>query len=96
MDKRIIVKIGDFGLSRYAHHAENWPIFEPPDIRTDVTHGVCTLWYRAPEIILQSKTHDFSLDVWSLGVVVYQLFFKIPPFGMACTESQLLYEIFSR
>eukprot|EP00915_Cephaloidophora_sp_WS-2016_P004847 GHVH01006470.1.p1 GENE.GHVH01006470.1~~GHVH01006470.1.p1 ORF type:complete len:776 (+),score=90.40 GHVH01006470.1:270-2597(+) len=95
VSRNAIVKLADFGLARHVHHASGWPNLQR-DKRHDVTHGVCTLWYRAPELILHSETHDYSLDVWSLGVVVYQMFMKLPPWSALTSETGILYDIISK
>eukprot|EP00064_Thunnus_orientalis_P007357 superscaffoldBa00000811_g7377 len=53
------VKIIDFGLACHASAAEP---------------GVClqTIWYRAPEIILQTPFNE-AIDMWSLGLVAAEL-----------------------
>lgn len=56
-----IVKISDFGISR----------FHRDDVR--YSGNVVTLPYRAPEALLHSK-YDFSIDIWSLGCILYELF----------------------
>jgi polo-like kinase 1 len=62
------VKIGDFGLACKLE-------FDREYKRT-----VCgTPNYIAPEV-LESKGYHFEVDVWALGVMVYTLFFTIPPF----------------
>ena len=50
------VKIADFGLAR---------AFQVP-IRP-YTHEVVTLWYRAPEILLNSAEYTTPVDIWSVG-----------------------------
>eukprot|EP00915_Cephaloidophora_sp_WS-2016_P002802 GHVH01003790.1.p1 GENE.GHVH01003790.1~~GHVH01003790.1.p1 ORF type:complete len:522 (-),score=78.61 GHVH01003790.1:326-1891(-) len=90
----LVIKLADFGLARRSHHVGTWPEAQPSEIRTDVTHGVCTLWYRPPEIILRSETHDISLDVWGLGVVFYQMLFRAPPWGLIFNETEMIYKIF--
>ena len=56
------------------------------------TH-IVSRWYRPPEIILAEKQYDFSVDMWSLGCVLFELIhctYKKPiddrfPFrGMSC------------
>lgn len=47
------LKIADFGLARkysIPHKA--------------MTPQVVTLWYRAPELLLQSKMHSTAIDMW--------------------------------
>jgi mitogen-activated protein kinase 1/3 len=53
------LKICDFGLARIA------------DPRHDhvgvLTEYVATRWYRAPEIMLNSRAYEQGIDVWSVG-----------------------------
>ncbi|XP_026181989.1 cyclin-dependent kinase 6 isoform X2 [Mastacembelus armatus] len=55
------VKIADFGLSRiYTYNIA-------------LTPGVVTLWYRAPEVLLNS-VYMSSVDMWSAGCIFAELF----------------------
>ena len=63
------LKIADFGLAR---------AFVPP-IRM-FTHEVVTLWYRAPEILLGSKTYALPVDMWSIGCVLFVMIGGYHPF----------------
>jgi NIMA (never in mitosis gene a)-related kinase len=63
-----IVKIGDFGIAKVlASTMQN--------ARTVVG----TPYYLSPEIV-QSKPYNFKSDMWSLGVVLYELCGLKPPF----------------
>ncbi|SBS87939.1 CDK-related protein kinase 6, putative [Plasmodium malariae] len=53
------IKLGDLGLS-----------VEKSD---NMTPTVVTLWYRSPEILLQSKNYDQKVDVWSIGCLFVEL-----------------------
>lgn len=53
----------DFGLSRF---------FDPEE---QLSFGVVTQWYRAPEIILDAQ-YDFKADVWSVGVILGELLLR--------------------
>jgi len=57
-----IMKIADFGLAR--------PYGSP---LRPYTHVVVTLWYRAPELLLGTKTYTPAIDVWSVGCVFAEL-----------------------
>ena len=37
------------------------------------TPYICSRWYRAPELILESSTYDNAIDAWSLGCVLIEL-----------------------
>ncbi|XP_059147795.1 cyclin-dependent kinase 10-like [Physella acuta] len=56
------VKIADFGLARK---------YELP--LRPMTPTVVTLWYRAPELLLGSKTHTTAIDMWSSGCILGEL-----------------------
>lgn len=43
-----------------------------------MTPNVCTRWYQAPEILLESPTYDEKIDIWSIGCVLGELLFKKP------------------
>lgn len=56
------VKIADFGLARM------YGIPQQP-----MTPRVVTLWYRAPELLLGSKTQTTALDMWAVGCILAEL-----------------------
>ena len=60
------VKICDFGLSRTLESAFfNQPI---------MTEFIATRWYRAPEVLLGSRSYGTKSDMWSLGCLIYELY----------------------
>uniref|UniRef100_A0A3P8RV56 Cyclin-dependent kinase 21 n=1 Tax=Amphiprion percula TaxID=161767 RepID=A0A3P8RV56_AMPPE len=58
------VKIADFGLARI--HTFNMAL----------TPGVVTLWYRAPEVLLNS-VYMSSVDMWSVGCIFADSFYVL-------------------
>lgn len=61
------VKIADFGLARSVAFNEddgNVPV---------LTEYVATRWYRAPEILLGSKTYTKAVDMWSVGCILGEM-----------------------
>ncbi len=38
-----------------------------------LTHEVVTLWYRAPEILLGAAAYGAAVDVWSVGMIMAEL-----------------------
>jgi len=72
------VKLADFGLARDAEDRER-----------PYTNKVITLWYRPPELLLGEEKYGPSIDVWSCGCILGELFSKKPLF-QASTEPQQL------
>jgi mitogen-activated protein kinase 15 len=60
------VKICDFGLSRTLESA----FFNKPIM----TEFIATRWYRAPEVVLGSRSYSTKSDMWSLGCLIYELY----------------------
>jgi cyclin-dependent kinase 2 len=79
------VKFADFGFAR-------GPCITPLKAYTS---EVCTLYYRAPEILLGSCIYDQRIDVWSLGCVFYEM---TACHLLFCGDSEIdqLYKIFRK
>lgn len=71
------VKIADFGLAKV--HVED----------ECNTPGVVTLWYRAPELLLGSRSYDYAVDVWSLGCILGEMLVRKPIFRGSNEVTQL-------
>eukprot|EP01065_Artemidia_motanka_P047449 TRINITY_DN743_c5_g2_i1.p1 TRINITY_DN743_c5_g2~~TRINITY_DN743_c5_g2_i1.p1 ORF type:complete len:380 (+),score=88.99 TRINITY_DN743_c5_g2_i1:101-1141(+) len=78
----LVAKLADFGLSR----ALTLPILTN-------THEVITLWYRPPEILLGQSRYTTSVDVWSMGCVLYEMGMRQPIFP-GDSEVDTLFKIF--
>ena len=77
-----VLKIADFGLARgYGIPVKNY------------THEVVTLWYRAPDVLLGSKTYGTTVDLWSIGCIFAEMVTGKPLF-MGKSESDQLKKIF--
>tara|TARA_B100000787_G_C16197105_1_gene301752 strand:+ start:3357 stop:4259 length:903 start_codon:yes stop_codon:yes gene_type:complete len=48
-----------------------------------------TIYYRAPEVLLGDK-YNSKIDIWSLGCVIYEIFYKIPLFPYKKTDELFL------
>jgi len=48
-----------------------------------------TIYYRAPEILLNTK-FDSKIDMWSLGCVIYEIFYRVPLFPYKKTDELFL------
>jgi len=71
------LQICDFGLARHWVRREH------------LTPTVVTLMYRAPELHFGVVDYDTSLDMWSAGCIMAELFLKMPLFR-AMTETEHL------
>ncbi|XP_075005946.1 cGMP-dependent protein kinase 2 isoform X5 [Calonectris borealis] len=70
LDAEGYIKLVDFGFAKKIGSGQKtWTFCGTPE-------------YVAPEVIL-SKGHDFSVDFWSLGILVYELLTGSPPFSGA-------------
>jgi NIMA (never in mitosis gene a)-related kinase 1/4/5 len=68
LTKEGAIKLGDFGIARILHNT------------VDVTKSVVgTPYYLSPEII-DGLPYSFKSDVWSLGVLLYEMCALKPPF----------------
>lgn len=67
LNNRGQLKIADFGMARY--------VGDPPP---KLTQLVVTLWYRAPELLLGTKTYDAAVDMWSVGCIFGELITREP------------------
>ena len=77
---KFIVKLSDFGVSRKLN-----------TLTQNCTTHTGTIIYMAPEI-LNEEEYNNKCDLWSLGIIIYQLFFKNSPYN-ANTEVGLLKNI---
>ena len=54
-----------------------------------LTEGVATRWYRAPEVLLGSKSYSTPADVWSFGCILYEILAQKPLFPGNSTLDQI-------
>ncbi len=66
MDEQGYLKIVDFGLAKKLEGGKTWTLCGTPD-------------YLAPEVIL-NEGHDWAVDYWALGVLIYEMTAGTPPF----------------
>ncbi|KXJ09371.1 mitogen-activated protein kinase 1 [Exaiptasia diaphana] len=66
------LKICDFGLARVADPEHDHTGF--------LTEYVATRWYRAPEIMLNSKGYSKAIDIWSVGCILGEMLANRPLF----------------
>ena len=109
IDENCVVKIGDFGSARISpqqkkeKEKENENEVEEKKEKKDkkekkekrpLTPGVGTKWYKAPEIIFGNKHYDKSVDIWSFGCLMAEMFLLEPLFP-GSTDFEMINLIFS-
>jgi serine/threonine protein kinase len=76
LDSNGYLRIVDFGLARKIKNGKTWTLCGTPD-------------YLAPEVIL-SEGHDWAVDYWALGILLYEMCAGVPPF--AADDPMQVYE----
>jgi casein kinase II subunit alpha len=73
------VVLADWGLAEFYHPLRKYSPF------------VCTKYYKAPEILLGYQFYDYSIDIWSAGVVLFEtLSMKYHLFESANSEGMII------
>merc|ERR1719174_1898748 len=72
------IKLADFGLAREIRS-------RPP-----FTEYVSTRWYRAPEVLLRSRSYNSPVDIWACGCMFVELFTRRPLFPGSSEVDQIL------
>lgn len=70
-DGKEVLKILDFGISKAIRE-------EPPSSLTNRSLG--SPWYMSPEQMLDTSSVDFRADIWSIGVVLFEMLTQTRPF----------------
>ena len=104
IDENCVVKIGDFGSARISpqqkkekeeqEEKKKNPQSKEKKEKRPLTPGVGTKWYKAPEIIFGNKHYDKSVDIWSFGCLMAEMFLLEPLFP-GSTDFEMINLIFS-
>jgi len=65
MDKDGYLKIVDFGLAKKLNRGKSWTLCGTPDY---------------PKLCRLNEGHDWAVDYWALGVLIYEMTNGVPPF----------------
>lgn len=69
MTKNGLIKLGDFGIAKILDNT-----------KAVAKTMVGTPYYISPEIV-ENKPYSFKTDIWSLGVILYEMCTLKPPFN---------------
>lgn len=88
LDNRLV--LADFGSARKLP-SSIFPWCQ--DDNNSLSHTVCSLWYRAPEIVALNlcrgkESYDYSCDIWSLGAIFLDLLFRTSFFNYQSEAKQ--------
>lgn len=83
-----ISKISDFGLCK---------VMNTEDTKLELTsQGVGTYYYLPPECFIRDRENPIlistKVDIWSLGVIFYEMIYGFKPFGNNLTQERILKE----
>ncbi|KAJ3050084.1 negative regulator of the PHO system, partial [Rhizophlyctis rosea] len=78
INSRYDLKLADFGLAR----AFGIPV-------NTFSNEVVTLWYRAPDVLLGSRNYSTSIDMWSAGCIMAEMYSGKPLFPGKNNDDQL-------
>ena len=81
----LAARLGDFGAARYV-----LPMSASQGEEEGLSSDVCTMWYRAPEVLIMRTRYHFPSDVWAMGITIAELEVGYPPFR-ALSEIGMLF-----
>lgn len=72
------VQLADFGLAKFRQSPPKKNDDSAEDVLAEqkepfMTNRVCTIWYRAPELLLGATSYSSEVDMWSAGCVFGEL-----------------------
>eukprot|EP01084_Bolivina_argentea_P197217 338003_1 len=74
-----IIKICDFGCSKLVEN----------DSDINMENYVCSRYYRAPELLLEASKYSYSVDMWSFGCILCEMYLGQIMFDGNNTKNQV-------
>jgi serine/threonine protein kinase len=87
-----IIQLCDFGLAKPFVEQHSSSSLPKPDVGETGSKGVCTLYYRPPELLLGGLAAEPSVDMYSVGTVLAELVIGQPLFPGRNVIDQLAIE----
>lgn len=81
VDKDGVLKLADFGWSNFVKNKQT---------KRETYCG--TLDYLAPEMVEESHQHDYRVDIWSIGVLIFELCTGLSPFSHELVQQNIISE----
>ena len=75
INSRLELKLADFGIHNLT--ADFLGLARAFGIPVNTfSNEVVTLWYRAPDVLLGSRNYTTSIDLWSAGCIMAEVFYE--------------------
>lgn len=86
IDSKPIVVLADFGSARFVNGASDY-----------YSNGISTLRYRYDKLLLQdSQKYNYEIDIWSLGVVFFEILYEQKSAAKNPEEQLKFYEVMKK
>lgn len=89
----VIIKYSSEAKTILQLRLTGWDLSEFYHEGTTYSVRVASAFFKAPELLVDFQEYDYSLDMWSLGVMVASMVFRREPFFHGNSNTDLLIKI---